>query len=64
MKLTDKTREIIIDRLLDCEIDTLRQDNYYITSMLETGFVGFKNMTDKDLVDEYNERELPELEIN
>jgi len=53
-------REDVISKLIDAEIDSIMSDNAsgdqsVIASILEYGFKGYDNYTDKELVSEYQE---------
>ena len=52
MKLT---RDEMIERLSDSMIDTLRSDFEYARIIVMSGFTGYNNYTDEELVQEYND---------
>ena len=54
------TRQEIIDKLVDNDIDTIIQsnaigDNSYVASIFEYGMKGYANFDDKELIIEYCE---------
>ena len=57
-------RDKMIDRLIDDDIDTIftmkgeYNDESLIAQMLYSGFKGYENYTDEQLVRELNEREI------
>lgn len=56
MTLTTKlTRDEMIERLSDSMIDTLRSDFEYARIIVMSGFTGYNNYTDEELVQEYND---------
>jgi hypothetical protein len=48
-----KKRESVIDEIIESRVDTCMSDNFYLPGILEHGFVGFANMNDKELEEEY-----------
>lgn len=56
-------REKAIDTLINDDIEMITV-NYYIDAlnlMLESGFKGYRNMTDEELIQELNDRDISEL---
>lgn len=54
------TRQEIIDKLVDNDIDTIIQsnaigDNSYVASIFEYGMKGYANFSDEELIIEYRE---------
>ena len=54
------TRQEIIDKLVDNDIDTIIQsnaigDNSYVASIFEYGMKGYANFSDEELIIEYCE---------
>jgi len=58
--MSDKlNREQVIDWLVNNDINDWNNEqsrNEYIAHVMTCGFVGYENMTDKELQDEYKER--------
>jgi len=54
--MNKKQREEIIDYLVEDDHWVENQDATYFTSILIQGFVGYINMTDNQIIDEYFER--------
>jgi len=48
----------IVKRLIDDDVDTIHsgEAENYLIGILENGFGGYKNMSKKELENEYNER--------
>lgn len=66
METKEMTREQLIELLIDNYIDTIQCDNEQgdqsiLYSYLDTGFKGFSNYTDSELIQEY--KELYQLDI-
>lgn len=61
-------RDVMIDKLIDDDIDTIFtmkgefNDESLIAQMLYSGFKGYENYTEEELVREINERELNKME--
>ena len=52
-------REEMIQMLIDDDIDTFQSsDSWIISEILRSGFKGYENFTDDELVQEMNERDL------
>lgn len=52
-------REEMITMLIDNDIDTFQSsDSWIISEILRSGFKGYENFTDDELVQEMNERDL------
>jgi hypothetical protein len=52
-------REEMIKMLIDDDIDTFQSsDSWIISEILRSGFKGYENYTDEELVQEMNERDL------
>ena len=52
-------REEMIAMLIDNDIDTFQSsDSWIISEILRSGFKGYENYTDEELVQEMNERDL------
>jgi len=55
-------REKVIDILIDDDIDALHYDDYsYFVDILRSGFKGYDNMTDNELIKECIERDISYL---
>jgi hypothetical protein len=48
-----KKRESVIDEIIESRIDTAMSDNFYLPGILEHGFIGFANMSNEELMEEY-----------
>ncbi len=63
-------RDEIIETLIDSDIDfdTLLNmsfiDPEYFSYIMKTGFKGYDNYTDEELIQECNERDISVLELN
>lgn len=55
------SREQIVDRLVGDDMDTILNQGYddYLYNMLVSGFVGYENMSDTDLIAELDNRGIP-----
>jgi hypothetical protein len=52
-------REEMINMLIDDDINTFQSsDSWIISDILRSGFKGYENYTEEELVNEMNEREL------
>jgi hypothetical protein len=52
-------REEMINMLIDDDINTFQSsDSWIISDILRSGFKGYKNYTEEELVQEMNERDL------
>lgn len=53
-------RDEIIETLIDDDYEYISESGGFkwFHSILNNGFVGYDNMTDEELIDEYNERNL------
>ena len=52
-------RSSMIDMLIDDDLNTMKQDdNWCLSEILLSGFKGYENFTDNELVREMNERDL------
>lgn len=61
------TRKKMIQQLLDSDIQDIQQEGsnntrYFITMVLTNGWKGYNQMTDKELLEEYQNRELTDEE--
>lgn len=56
-------REKAIDTLINDDIDSILNNHYLdaINFILESGFKGYRNMTDEELIQELKERDISEL---
>jgi hypothetical protein len=55
-------RELAISELVDNDMDSIRNDDgWYLSSILTNGFKGYTNMTDEELIEELNCRDISEL---
>lgn len=52
------SREMMVDRLVCDDMDTILNQGFdnYLYDMLVSGFPGYENMSDVDLIRELNER--------
>ena len=55
------SREQMVDRLVSDDMDTILNQGFdnYLYDMLVSGFPGYENMSDTDLINELNERDIP-----
>lgn len=55
------SREQMVDRLVSDDMSTILTEGYddYLYSMLLSGFKGYDNMSDQELISELNERDIP-----
>lgn len=67
MTLKKEHREKMIDRLIENDISDIIQayhdtpiNTEYLSKILSTGFKGYSNYTDDELIDEFNSREFPD----
>lgn len=52
-------RSSMIDMLIDDDLNTMKQDdNWCLSEILLSGFKGYENFTDNELVREMNDRDL------
>ncbi len=55
--MSEFNRDEIINRLIDDDMNTIENDNgWYLSSLLASGFKGYFNYTDGELLKELNER--------
>ena len=58
------TRNKMISALTDNMVDSLRSDHYYCASIVRSGFVGFYDYTNQELVDAYSQIFDEQVNIN
>ena len=51
-------REKAIQELVGCDIDTINNAEDYLRGILEGGFIGYSNMSDEELMDELECRDI------
>lgn len=52
--MTIESREKLIKESIDMEHELMREDSETLWYILENGFKGFRNLTDKELVEEHD----------
>ena len=53
--MTTEDREKLIKESIDMEHELMREDSETLWYILENGFKGFRNLTDKELVEEHDQ---------
>jgi hypothetical protein len=55
-------RTMAIDELINNDMNTIQNDDgWYLSSLLRSGFKGYENYTDDELIQELQERDISEL---